>query len=68
MRDNGAGVPAEYQLAIFEMFRRAPNGDGDGSGMGLAIVKRIVEGHGGKVSVESTQGAGSVFSVRLPAW
>jgi signal transduction histidine kinase len=71
VRDNGVGIPAEYHHAIFEMFRRVPDGDGDGeragSGMGLAIVKRIVETHGGQVWVESTLGEGSVFRVRLPA-
>jgi len=67
VRDNGVGIPAEYHDAIFEMFRRVPDGDEAGSGMGLAIVKRIVEAHGGQVWVESTPGAGSVFRVRLPA-
>jgi signal transduction histidine kinase len=69
VRDNGVGIPRQYHGAIFEMFRREPNGNGDhaGSGMGLAIVKRIVEAHGGQVSVESAPGMGSVFSVRLPA-
>ena len=69
VRDNGVGIPAEYHDAIFEMFRRVPDGNGGeaGSGMGLAIVKRIVETHGGEVSVESTPGVGSVFRVRLPA-
>ena len=69
VRDNGVGIPAEYHDAIFEMFRRVPDGDGGGagSGMGLAIVKRIVETHGGEVWVDSTPGAGSVFQVRLPA-
>ncbi len=67
VRDNGIGVPAEYRRVIFEIFRRAPDGDGDGSGMGLAIVKRIVEGHGGVVWVESGAEAGAVFLVRLPA-
>jgi signal transduction histidine kinase len=68
VRDNGVGIPAEYHRAIFEMFRRVPDGDGEpaGSGMGLAIVKRIVETHGGEVWVESTPGEGSVFRVRLP--
>ena len=51
------------------MFRRVPDGNGSeaGSGMGLAIVKRIVETHGGQVWVESAPGKGSVFWVRLPA-
>ncbi len=68
VRDNGIGIPAEYHRTIFEMFGRVPdgNGDGAGSGMGLAIVKRIVGGHGGEVSVQSTPGGGSEFRVRLP--
>src|SRR5581483_1795734 len=68
VRDNGVGIPAAYHTAIFEMFRRVPerNGDGAGSGMGLAIVKRIVQAHGGDVSVDSTPGAGSIFRIRLP--
>jgi signal transduction histidine kinase len=69
VRDNGVGIPADYHDVIFEMFRRVPdgNGAGAGSGMGLAIVKRIVETHGGEVWVDSAPGAGSVFRVRLPA-
>jgi signal transduction histidine kinase len=69
VQDNGVGIPAEYHQAIFEMFRRVPDGNGReaGSGMGLAIVKRIVETHGGQVWVESAPGKGSVFWVRLPA-
>jgi signal transduction histidine kinase len=67
VRDNGVGIPAEYHETIFEMFRRVPDGDGGaGSGMGLAIVRRIVEGHGGRVWVESVRGAGCTFQVRLP--
>jgi signal transduction histidine kinase len=68
VRDNGIGIPAEYHRAIFEMFRRVPDGGGEraGSGMGLTIVKRIVETHGGEVWVESTPGRGSVFRVKLP--
>jgi len=64
VRDNGVGIPAEYHDAIFEMFRRVPDGDGGeaGSGMGLAIVKRIVEAHGGRVWVESTPGTGERVS------
>ena len=69
VRDSGVGIPPQYHRAIFEMFRRVPDGAGErvGSGMGLAIVKRIVETHGGEVWVESQPGEGSVFRVRLPA-
>jgi signal transduction histidine kinase len=69
VRDNGVGIPAEYHQAIFDMVRRVPDGDGQhaGSGMGLAIVKRIVETHGGQTWVDSVPGEGSVFTVRLPA-
>lgn len=69
VRDNGAGIPREYHEAIFEVFRRVPdNGDSaPGSGMGLAIVRRIVDAHGGNVTVQSAPGEGSVISVWLPA-
>jgi len=74
VRDNGIGIPAAYRRAIFELFGRVPDDeqlvDGEavsGSGVGLTAVKRIVETHGGTVSVESTPGAGSCFTVRLPA-
>jgi signal transduction histidine kinase len=72
--DNGIGIPPEYQQRIFELFRRVPDDeqrvDGrvvGGSGVGLAMVRRIVEGHGGTVEVDSTPGGGSRFAVRLPA-
>ena len=69
VRDNGIGIAAEHHETIFEIFRRVPEGDGGGtgSGMGLAIVRRIVEGHGGRVWVESVRGMGATFRVRLPA-
>jgi signal transduction histidine kinase len=70
VRDNGVGIPAAYQARIFDLFRRVPgqtNGEPAGSGVGLAIVKRIVEAHGGAVWVESAPGTGSRFWVRLPA-
>jgi signal transduction histidine kinase len=68
VRDNGVGIPDDYHEEIFRIFRRAPNGDGDsaGTGIGLALVKRIVGAHGGRVSVESSVGAGTVFRVWLP--
>lgn len=68
VRDNGVGIAHEYHEAIFETFRRVP-GSGDhasGTGIGLAIVRRIVNAHGGRVSVQSAPGEGTVISVWLP--
>ena len=67
--DRGVGIPANEIGRIFEQYHRVGNGPSDqaaGSGLGLAIVKHAVEGHGGKVEVESTVGQGSVFTLRLP--
>jgi signal transduction histidine kinase len=61
--DTGTGMSPEVQQRIFEPFftTRAT-----GTGLGLPIVRRIVEGHSGKVEVRSTQGRGTTFTVRLP--
>jgi signal transduction histidine kinase len=68
VRDEGPGIAAEEQGRIFERFYRTP-GDGarrvKGVGLGLALVKRIVEAHGGTVRVESEPGQGSVFTIEL---
>ena len=67
VRDDGCGIPPEYHRRIFELYARVPRpGARQGSGVGLAIVKRVVEAHGGAVWVESEPGAGSRFSVRFP--
>lgn len=67
VRDDGCGIPPDYRERIFELYARVPRtGDVAGSGVGLAIVKRVVEEHGGRVWVESEPGAGSAFYVRLP--
>lgn len=63
--DNGIGFGAEYADKIFRMFHRLHN-NRTGTGIGLALCKRIVEGHGGSITAESTPGKGSVFSIRLP--
>ena len=67
--DRGVGIPANEIERIFEQYHRVGNGPSEqtaGSGLGLAIVKHAVEGHGGRVDVESTVGQGSVFTLRLP--
>ena len=65
--DRGSGIPDELRSEVFEPFRR---GEDDrehvGSGLGLAIVKGLVEANGGRVSVESRPGDGTIFSVELP--
>jgi len=70
IKDTGPGIPVDEQSRIFEKFYRASNVlDGPkGSGLGLAIVKSIVEGHQGRVWVESTPGKGSAFFVVLPIY
>lgn len=68
VRDNGEGIPEEFHDRIFAMFQRAPttNGHTEGSGVGLAITKRIVEKHGGRIWVDSKPGQGTTFYITLP--
>lgn len=73
VRDNGIGIAPEYHQGIFKIYGRVPlaeqHVDGasvSGSGVGLTIVRRIVEDHGGRVTVESERGRGSCFNVHLP--
>jgi signal transduction histidine kinase/CHASE2 domain-containing sensor protein len=67
--DQGYGIPAASLARIFEKFYRVPrveDADVPGTGLGLALVREIVELHGGRVTVKSGPGMGSTFSVRLP--
>lgn len=67
VRDNGIGIPLEHQDRIFNIFHRLHRrAEYPGTGAGLAIVRKIVEAHGGEVEVASVEGEGAVFKVRLP--
>lgn len=68
--DRGMGIDSEAQARIFEPFYRAPRVIAEqiqGTGLGLSLVQRIVEAHGGRVTVRSEPGSGSEFTVHLPA-
>lgn len=66
--DNGIGIDERYADRIFRIFQRLHSRDQyDGTGIGLAICKRIVERHGGEISVQSAAGKGSTFHIILPA-
>ena len=67
--DTGIGIPAEELGNVFDEFFRASNArknEKDGTGLGLSIVKQIIEQHCGEISVESTEGRGTKFTVILP--
>ena len=66
VRDNGLGIPEMGQEKLFRAFERLHPRVADGEGMGLAIAKRIIERHGGKIWAESSPGEGSTFFVTLP--
>lgn len=70
VRDSGVGIPARDLPRIFERFYRvdrARSRETGGTGLGLAIVRHVAENHGGSVEVTSELGAGTTFSVLLPA-
>jgi signal transduction histidine kinase len=71
VEDEGPGIPANERRTIWEPFRRGEHAIGSvavGSGIGLAVVREIVEWHGGVVRVEDAPGGGARFVVHLPGW
>jgi len=67
VRDNGAGLPASAKARLFQVFQRFHPALAEGEGMGLAIVRRVVERHGGKIWAEGEEGVGTTFHFTLPA-
>src|SRR4029079_3665018 len=71
VRDNGIGIPAHALRTVFQRFTRAHTDREDlhvgGIGLGLSIVEDCVRGFGGEISVESTEGVGTTFMLKLPA-
>ena len=68
IRDHGIGIPESERERVFERYYRASNTSGiSGSGVGLSLVRSIVDLHKGSISLESVEGKGSRFTLRLPA-
>jgi signal transduction histidine kinase len=68
VRDNGMGIPKAYMGKMFTAFQRLHGNAVKGEGIGLALVRRMAERHGGRAWVESEEGVGTTFFVSLPTW
>lgn len=68
VQDNGTGIPQQYQQRVFDLYERLHSSPRyPGTGMGLALCKKIVERHHGRIWIESTETRGTTFHVSLPA-
>jgi signal transduction histidine kinase len=68
VRDYGRGIPRAEQETVFNRFARGAAAQGrEGLGLGLALVREVVTWHRGRVTLESTEGTGSVFRLAIPA-
>jgi signal transduction histidine kinase len=69
VQDRGPGIPAAEQPLVFEQFYRGVGAQANGvqgAGIGLAYVKKVMDAHGGRVTLESRPGAGSIFRLSFP--
>ena len=68
VRDDGIGIPTDQQEKVWQRFYQADpsRSDGGGAGLGLSMVRKIAQLHGGRMSLESVPGVGSVFTLHLP--
>ncbi|MFB9835549.1 sensor histidine kinase [Actinoallomurus acaciae] len=67
VRDDGVGFDQDQERLIFERFKHGNTGDGRRFGLGLALVREVVDSHGGRVSAAGEPGRGAAFTVRLPS-
>ena len=63
IRDDGPGVPTDIEDKIFDLYYSTKS---EGNGLGLALAKEVIEEHGGKIQLESSQGKGAEFIIFLP--